>query len=483
MKKAFDTLLQTVVTAKRASENSDNEAFRYECLHCGEEVFLAAQDSIYKATHFRHRSGNNDKDCDYYLGQPGGMPPSDSRKNKQERVEFYYNNHTKCFYVSFNFSEEEISEYENAGAALEIRNSRNAKPFYSTNIDHSTFSDGVPEWFVLERYAVPYYISNTQNNKKREYNVFQSDSPSFFKILNNNSDDSNYKAKLIRSKTIYTGVRYFIAWPRKNTAQIKLRGVSDVICEEELNFTTFGGTTVWGLVVTFQKSNALLGGLLHDWGFNLKSSESVSLLWPPAYEKNEELVVSSSQLYLHSSFKFQGFGNINISDKFITEISDNVTKISLNNPIHILKKNVELEIDIEPLSITICTIEVRDECASCFEVPKENSFFLFSEFGTDKLSEGQKVFLTPSSHIAEYAGNSLKRIILFSESSEFDIEKRFFEIMSNYWITEDYREITVESLPQSIMDYLVTCKGTMCINKAVEQLIKGEENERPFHFN
>ena len=64
MQTAFDTLLKIVVTAENAAENGDNETFRYECLCCGEEVFLAAQDSIYKATHFRHKNRNNDKDCE-----------------------------------------------------------------------------------------------------------------------------------------------------------------------------------------------------------------------------------------------------------------------------------------------------------------------------------------------------------------------------------------------------------------------------------
>ncbi len=71
MDKAFDTLLQTIVDAESASLNSNNEAFRYDCICCGEEVYLAAQDSLSMATHFRHRSGNNDKECDLYLGQYG----------------------------------------------------------------------------------------------------------------------------------------------------------------------------------------------------------------------------------------------------------------------------------------------------------------------------------------------------------------------------------------------------------------------------
>lgn len=113
MLRAFDTLLQTTVSANAAAANSDNEAFRYECLCCGEEVFLAAQDSIYKATHFRHRSGNNDKDCELYLGQYSVSPSSPLKRNKKaNRVEFYYNNIHKGFYVSFRFSEAEIAAYE-----------------------------------------------------------------------------------------------------------------------------------------------------------------------------------------------------------------------------------------------------------------------------------------------------------------------------------------------------------------------------------
>ena len=245
MLKAFDTLLQTVVTAESAAINSDNEAFRYECLCCGEEVFLAAQDSIYKATHFRHRSGNNDKECELYLGQFGTISVPNNRKNKQERVEFYYNNTTKCFVISFNFSDEEISEYEKAGTLLEIRDSRNAQPFFSTYIDHTTFSDGIAEKFVLDRNARPYYISNTLNNKKREYYLFNYDTPSFFKILCNDPEDEGFTAKYIRSKSLYTGVRYFIAWTGRYTAQIKLKNIPDVYIEKEMQFLTFGRTTVW----------------------------------------------------------------------------------------------------------------------------------------------------------------------------------------------------------------------------------------------
>ena len=474
MLKAFDTLLQAVVSADSAAENSDNEAFRYECLCCGEEVYLAAQGSIYKATHFRHRSGNNDKDCELYLGQYGVIQAPSVRKNKQERVEFYYNNNTKCFVVSFSFSEEEISEYEKAGAVLEIRDGRNSQPFFSTNIDHSTFSDGIPERFVLDKNARLYYISNTLNNNKREYSVFNYDAPSFFKILCNDPEDEGFLAKYISSKYIYTEVRYFIAWPGRNTAQIKLKGIPDVCVEKEIQFTTLGRTTVWGLVVSFKNKNPLLDSILCDWGYNLDVSECVSLLWPPAYETGERLAVSSSKLYLYSSFGFQGLGNINTMDKCISKISSSITMVSLYNSIHILKKNAELEIFQEPLLSAIEKVEVKEEQTDTFRIPDTNLFYLFSELGVNKLIEGQTIFLTPDTYIAEYNGNTLLRIIRFPSILQSDIEEAFIEILSNYWLTKEYQGTTAGPLPQSIRDYLQACKGTKRINAAVEQLIKGE---------
>lgn len=471
---AFDTLLQAVVTAENAAVNSDDEAFRYECLCCGEEVFLAAQDSIYKATHFRHRSGNNDKECELYLGQYGVIQASNSRKSKQERVEFYYNNNTKCFAVSFNFSEEQISEYEKAGALLEIRDSRNAQPFFSTYINHSSFTDGIAERFVLERDARSYFISNTLNNTKREYYVFNYDAPSFFKVLCNDPEDEGFTAKYIRSKSIYIGVRYFIAWPGSNTAQIKLKSIPDVCVEKKMQFVTFGKTTVWGMIAYFKDKNPLLDSLLCDWGYNLDFSENVSLLWPPAYEKEERLAVSSSKLYFHSSFTFQGLGNINTTDKCISKISNSVTMVSMHDSLHILKKNAELEIRKEPLLSAIHKVEVKEEQTDIFRVPATNTFFLYSELGVSKLNEGQIVFLTPGTHIAEYSGNTLLRIIRFSTKMDEDIEECFFEILSNYWVTKEFQDISTDQLPKDIKGYLETCKASKRINVAVEQLIKGE---------
>ena len=90
MRKAYDTFLQSEVSADLAAQSGGLEQYRYECAHCGEEVRLAAAGSVSMVAHFRHRSGNNDVDCEKYLGQYGAISiDSRSRKSRNERAEFY----------------------------------------------------------------------------------------------------------------------------------------------------------------------------------------------------------------------------------------------------------------------------------------------------------------------------------------------------------------------------------------------------------
>ena len=110
---AYDTFLQTIVKADLAAQNGADEPYRYECACCGEEVFVAAKYSKSMITHFRHRSGNNDVECENYLGKYGLLSANyDSRKKQREKAEFYYNSITKCFYIGIKFSESELNQYE-----------------------------------------------------------------------------------------------------------------------------------------------------------------------------------------------------------------------------------------------------------------------------------------------------------------------------------------------------------------------------------
>lgn len=55
IRKAYDTILQSEVSAVLAAQNSGFEPYRYECACCGEEVYVAAAYSTSIEAHFRHR--------------------------------------------------------------------------------------------------------------------------------------------------------------------------------------------------------------------------------------------------------------------------------------------------------------------------------------------------------------------------------------------------------------------------------------------
>ncbi len=469
MFRAYDTLLQTVVSADSAAANSDNEAFRYECLRCGEEVFLAAQDSTYRSTHFRHRSGNNDKDCELYLGQYGlvSVVPG-NRKSKQERVEFYYDNSHKAFYLCLRFSEAEIIAYEESGINFEIRDLRTSQPFFSRTINHTNFCDDVPEMFMLERYASPYYISNTANKIKREYYVFSDRRPAFFKVQ---GDSEDYKAKYIKGSSLYTDVKYFVAWPGQNTAQIRLGRVQGIDIGDSFQFKTMNNCTVWGMKIVFKEKNPKLDELLQLWGYNLSVSEKLTLLWPPAFENNETKNISSSKAYLFSSFSFQGYGNININDDAIHCVSNGITRIDIKDKVKILKKNAEMSISINDKMFPNDTVIFSQICADHFKIPNDGDYYRFSSHGVEKLVTGQVVYLTPKSYIAEYRGNYLIKRISMQTVDEMSLEEKIRDALSHYWIMAPCDDMDNSNLPEIIQEYLSNCQSNGYINQAVKKIV------------
>lgn len=474
MQKAFDTLLQTVVPADVAGESTEDRLFRYECICCGEEVTLAAKNSYYKVAHFKHKSGNNDKECEQYIGQYSSAYSSKGYKGKHHCAEFYYDNNTKCFYISWNLSEEEITNYENLGAKFEIRDKVDSKPFFEKTINHCNF----PDKFILEKYASTYYVSNTSSNQKpKEYRVFNNKRPSFFKVLSNESGD-DFKAKLIRSKLLYTGIKYFLVWQGSHLeyetkAHTKLKNVEEVSFIENLGH--IGKFDGYGLLVEFKNKNPSLDSIIRKWGYDLESSEKVSLLWPPAYRKDENYIVSSSPLYLYSTFEFKGLRNVSEEDKCISKIVDSTTKISLGDSLCISEKNVEMAINKENLLLETDIPDVYKEYKEFFDVPKNNDFYLFSNYGVEKLRMGQNVFLTPNSYIAEYEDKSLLRLICFLNPTTPSLEEKVSKALSNFWITEEYQDLglDMESIPQSIKEYIDKCKKTKRINTAVKNILEG----------
>jgi hypothetical protein len=157
--------------------------------------------------HFRHLSGNNDVDCEKYLGQYGSISiDARSRKSRNERAEFYFYSNSKMFYLGLCFSKNEIDTYEEESAGFELRTTAQGQPFSSLRINNINFLPDTPRMIPIDRFSYSYHLSNTLNNVKRRYDFFKKDGlATFFKIQGN---DDYYRARLIRSTILYTDVPY-----------------------------------------------------------------------------------------------------------------------------------------------------------------------------------------------------------------------------------------------------------------------------------
>jgi hypothetical protein len=128
--------------------------------------------------HFRHRSGNNDVECENYLGQYGAIISTDarSRKSKNERAEFYFDSNTHMFYLGLRFSEDEIAAYEERQTVFELRVSTRGSALERLPINTLNFCADTPTMIPLKAFSYRYYLSNTLSDLKREYKVFKTGS-------------------------------------------------------------------------------------------------------------------------------------------------------------------------------------------------------------------------------------------------------------------------------------------------------------------
>lgn len=466
---AYDTFLQSIVSSDLAAQNSSDEPYRYECACCGEEVFIAAKYSDSMVTHFRHRSGNNDVDCEKYLGKYGLVrDKSENQKRDREKVEYYFNSTTKCFYIGLRFNENEIENYEKNDVCLEIRTRKDAVPFFRQKIDGSSFLPNYVKMVMLETFSPVYFISNTFNPNKRPHIIFRENTPSFFKIQ---GDEKEFNAKLVRSVALYTGVRYFVALVGGNGAQLKLRKLPGVIIEQEFDFVSMRNH-VWASVITIVNKTAEIETIFEQWGYKIDTPESLALLWPPSYEIDGINFIPTAEAFLSSSFRLQPCGNINIGSEGIQVIDANITKIKVDKHIKALRKNAEIEISVKNANLLLKENDVNKQFAERFIVPKENRYYLFSDSGIRALTQGEDVVLPIKSHICEYSNGRLIRTIKAVGDTELTGEDLLIDIIKHYKVSEPYKSISIDGKPDFIVNYINGCKKTGMINSLVKKYIE-----------
>ena len=474
MHKAYDTILLSEVSAVLVAKNGGFEPYRYECACCGEEVLIAAAYSTRREAHFRHRKGNNDVECENYLGQYGAISTdSRSRRSKRERVEFYFDNRSKTFSIGLRFSAEEINSYEQENVDFEIRTKDSAIPFYSLSINSSHFSSNVPTRITLNNFSFSYYLSNTLSGIKRKYDFIKpgNSTPTFFKLQGN---DSDFIAKLVRSTVLFTNIQYFVVFQNQYSKPRDIQLPDEILVNGTVRFESMGYKFL-GKTLSIQKKTARSDAMLNSWGYQLESSESLTLLWPPAPVVNDVSVITSDEVFVFTSFELQAHGNINVHQTDIFKVNHDFSRILVKTKTKIFKKNAEIVIDkVEQPIRNYSLLTTSKSMASKFTVPNDDdSYYLFNRFGVTPLNVGQAVLLTPKSEIRRYNSGYLIGCFYPYQNEEFVGEALLEDILMHWKRTEALDSNAFASLKMSnvALRYIDKCIGSDSINVVAKQHI------------
>lgn len=472
MLKAYDTILQTEVSAKLAALSGGAEQYRYECACCGEEVFVAAPFSKKIASHFRHRSGNNDTECENYLGQHSALSTDfHSRKNNRERVEFYFEDTSKTFQLGIRFSEDEIQLYSDQNAELELSTNKTTAPCIKRRINRLNFVPESPTFITLNTFSLTYYLSNSVGGSKRQYDLFgRNNNPTFFKVLGN--DGSSFKAKLVRSSALFTNTKYLVVWQN----QYAIPRFPDEVNTETANRIETMNHRFLVMTLSITEKTMQIESLLQSWGYSLEASEQLTLLWPPAALSEESYSISSKSAFVYSSFTLKAHGNINLHSQAFHKVMDGVTEIEAESGsgVKIYDKNAEITLlRAEPIPSICEIIALEQTFTDTFVADAEDDCYQFSPSGVMRVARDQRIFLTPNSEIRQYSNGYLVKTANCLPRAQLSGEELLIDILAHSKYDVPLKMYIFDGMSPSdtALEYIMRCKETGTINAVAERLI------------
>lgn len=466
MDRAYDIFQKTIVFANSIKKTRNRK--RYKCPCCNEEVIHAFSDKI--TSYFKHLNGNNNADCENYFKQEiVSNINQHPTKNKNERAEFYFDNNRKMFFLGIRFNDKILNYYEQNGASLELLTSKNERAISPFKIDNQNFFQNILTMIPIELFSFSYsfktYSNLTWKNEVEECEVFKANgNPTFYKILGN--DDINCKAKLVNKDILYTNIPYIAIFHNHSLIQQNSNLSEDIGIKDTFTFETLGRTFI-GKHLIVKNKTAKTVALLSSWGFNLESSETLTLLWPPASVVNDVFLINFDYAYIHSSLKFPSE---------IEYVMNSVSKHSFSKPRkYISHKNIEFRIAINKRSpINLINFPVSERFENVYKVQDNKQHFLFNRSGVKQIREGQSVSLTPASIIKCYRYGYLESCIYPMIQADLTGEQLLNDILTHYKRTEVYNENVFDSLElsETALKYIINCKTTGLINSAVMNFIK-----------
>ena len=472
MDKAYDSILYCVVDARSLAKTmfyKESNYFRFKCLCCGEEVFLAAANSTLQTPHFRHRKGNNDKSCEAYLGQVGAIEKYLSVRNRsQNHVSFFFNTDRKIFEFGFVLQSEEIEELKAKQALLEVKKKYFENAFLSVPITNASFVANVPQYFSIAEYSANYIVNIAGKVYVLNHLIEAKNKLLFFK-----SRLYDERAKKLSSNLLYTDTRYVVISEEKSLIN-KLISFENVECLTEINKFITMRRNFFSVEIIFSRAHFDLNLFLHNHQFHIETSETLNILWPPSFMKNSDYICESDKVFIHSSFPLVSHGNTNAT--YITgDICSGISQLKVENKIIIKEKNVDVVlIKSEIQQQEIIDDEVKLLRHSNWEVTGDMDYFLLDREGYRKLIIGEKVYLTEGDQIVGYKNNHLKCIISGDSNSLPTAEKIIADILKYHPQSELYNpsDFSEKVYSNVVSNYLEDCNKNGRINAIVKKYIK-----------
>lgn len=472
---AFDCYSGEIISASRVEGSTADQPFRFICASCGQSVKVAAKESGYQRTHFRHLHGNNDTECENYLGKEirfyglKGLSEKVKRFYKKQ-IDFYFSKTSRRLLLGIKFSKEEIEEYQKNNTSLTISKSTKEDPFFSRKINKTNFAIDCCEKIGLDTYSPNYIIGLDKERMIWSYPVFNSCCPSFFK---KSESDTEEITKYVKGDTVYTNCIYYILKPSGNKPEIELKKIPSVEIIDSCKFKIDrSGETIYIVETRFNEITDELKRILKMWGKKIEKSEQLDLLWPPAFEIEDKLFLNSKRVYLQSSFALESNKSINVNQEDIIRLSESLYSVKNNYELKIRCKNVDFTLEQREWFCGNELIEQKTDYITKFKVPDVNQFYLFSDDGVKKLIPGQTIYLTPNTQICEYLNNYKIKTIIFEENKQLIGEELFRDILANnnQQIPFDF-SVTSEQ-PTYLREYLNFCEQVGTINAIVARCIE-----------
>lgn len=476
MNKAFDVIFQTEVDAETIAKtlhNSEGERFRYQCLCCGEEVYLAAADSTEKAPHFRHRRGNNDIDCERYLGHPGAIEHYVSiRKHNMEHILFGFNIENMTFEAAVMYTDEEMKKCNMEAKQLSLYTQPYLQPFFTLPINRENIIPNVWKYFTLKEYANDYYISKDGDNKKILYtNIIKKDYK--LNIYRIKQSDCHYMRNDL--EILYTDEHYLAISEDADNIR-KITTLQTVEIDGDIETFKTQGRQFYLVKFSIQFIDYSTKIYFLEQEFKIEIAETMDILWPPVFTEKSVSYCTAKKICVSPSFELILHGNVEGKDTSIKKITNGVYEISFEDEVNIFEKNIKKTIIKKENLIRETTYEKPEiiYVDKKYEVSDNYDYYLFDKQGCRKLIAGSNIYMAENDRIVGYKNGHIKVVVFTKPKKVLDKQILINDILKYHpqceaFELDDYMDIEMDEV---VLTYIEECYRNGMINTVIKRYIK-----------